>query len=157
MRDDTAAVTTNSGELLGTGEPSLAPRQPGPVGTASAPTRRVRVRSRRRRAVADGTGHTRISGAWSALAVAVVLGVALVDFIVENTRSVRVDFFSANGHLPVAVALLAAALAGAAVVLTVGVCRTAQLRLAIRHRARATDSAALALVVSDADRADWTV
>jgi uncharacterized integral membrane protein len=77
--------------------------------------------------------HTRISGAWVAVAVAVVLGIALIDFIVQNTRSVRIEFFGASGHMPVAVALLGAALAGAIVVLTIGVSRTTQLRIAARR------------------------
>ena len=65
-----------------------------------------------RKAGGDGIHHTRIGGVWVAVAVAVVLGVALVDFIVQNTRSVRVEFFGAHGQMPVAVALLGAALAG---------------------------------------------
>jgi uncharacterized integral membrane protein len=73
--------------------------------------------------------------------VTTVLGVALVDFIVENTHSVEIHFFSVAGRLSVAAALLAAALAGAAVVLAIGVARTAQLRLSIRHRRRAHESA----------------
>lgn len=85
------------------------------------------------RANTDGARHTRISGAWVAVAVAVVLGAALVDFIVQNTRSVRIEFFAANGQIPVAVALLGAALAGAFLVLAVGVARTTQLRLANRR------------------------
>jgi len=43
---------------------------------------------------------------------------------VQNTRSVRIKFFAANGQIPVAVALLAAALAGAFLVLAVGGART---------------------------------
>jgi uncharacterized integral membrane protein len=81
----------------------------------------------------DGVHHTRISGAWVAVAVAVVLGIALVDFIVQNTRSVRIEFFGASGQMPVAVALLGAALAGAVIVLTVGVARMTQLRMANRR------------------------
>ncbi len=98
-----------------------------------------RTRSSRRDA---GEHHTRISGAWAAVAATTVLGVALVDFIVENTRSVEIHFFSVAGRLSVAAALLAAALAGAAVVLAVGVARTAQLRLSIRHRRQAHEAAA---------------
>ena len=45
----------------------------------------------------------------------------------------RVEFFAANGKIPVAVALLVAALAGAFLVLAVGVARTTQLRLANRR------------------------
>ena len=70
-----------------------------------------------------------------AVAVAVLLGVALIDFIVQNTRSVRIEFFSVTGQIPVAVALLAAAVSGALVVLVAGVARTTQLRIT-RHRER---------------------
>jgi uncharacterized integral membrane protein len=82
---------------------------------------------------ADGVHHTRIGGAWVAVGVAVVLGIALVDFIVQNTRSVKVEFFSAGGHMPVAVALIGAALVGAFIVLAVGIARTTQLRIANRR------------------------
>jgi len=41
-----------------------------------------------------------IGGAGAAVSVGVVLGVALVDFVVENTRSVRIDIISANGRTP---------------------------------------------------------
>jgi len=93
--------------------------------------------------LSEDVRHTRISGAWAAIVVAVVLGVALVDFIVENTHSVRVNFFSVSGYIPVAVALLAASLAGAFVVVAVGVSRTTQLRLALRRRARREKAHAL--------------
>jgi uncharacterized integral membrane protein len=89
--------------------------------------------SRRQQAGGDGVHHTRIGRAWVAVAVAAVFGVALIDFIVQNTRSVRIEFFSATGHIPVAVALLGAALAGAVLVLTVGIARTTQLRIANRR------------------------
>jgi uncharacterized integral membrane protein len=97
-------------------------------------TRAGAGRGRRgRRPNTDGARHTRISGAWVSVGVAVVLGAALIDFIVQNTRSVRVEFFAANGKIPVAVALLVAALAGAFLVFAVGIARTTQLRLANRR------------------------
>ncbi len=71
---------------------------------------------------------TRISWTWATLFVGVVLGIALVDFLAQNTRSVKIEFFSASGHVPVVVALLVAALAGAALVLVVGAARMGQLR-----------------------------
>jgi uncharacterized integral membrane protein len=83
--------------------------------------------------------HTRISTAWATVVLATALGITLVDFIVQNTRSVRIEFFSANGRIPVSVALLAAALAGAVIVLIVGMSRTTQLRLVLRRRQRQTD------------------
>jgi uncharacterized integral membrane protein len=78
--------------------------------------------------------HTRISRLWSALFVAALFGVATIDFIVQNNRSVRIEFFGARGQIPLDVALLAAVLAGGVVVLAVGMCRTTQLRLSLRHR-----------------------
>jgi uncharacterized integral membrane protein len=77
--------------------------------------------------------HTRTSAAWVAIAVVVVFGVALIDFIAQNTRDVRIEFFGVNGHIPIAVALLVAAVAGAIVVLAIGVGRVAQLRLTMRR------------------------
>jgi uncharacterized integral membrane protein len=96
----------------------------------------VRGRGRRGKAGPDGIHHTRIGRAWIAVIVAAVLGVALVDFIVQNTRSVRIEFFGASGQIPVAVALLGAALVGAFIVLAVGIARTTQLRIATRRGKR---------------------
>ena len=83
-----------------------------------------------------GVRHTRTSATWVATAVVVVLLVALIDFIAQNTRHVRVEFFGLHGTIPVAVALLVAAVAGAIVVLAIGVARVAQLRLSMRRTRR---------------------
>jgi uncharacterized integral membrane protein len=129
---------------------SVAPAPDGestPTPNAVSPRAARRSGSHRGKSVGQnetGVRHTRISGAWAAVAVTTVLGVALVDFIVENTRSVEIHFFSVDGRLSVAAALLAAALAGAAVVLAIGVARTAQLRLSIRHRRHANDAVSAA-------------
>ncbi len=98
-------------------------------------------RGKRRNASGDGVHHTRIGRAWASVAVATVLGVALIDFIVQNTHSVRIEFFGANGQMPVAVALLGAALAGSFLVLAVGIARTTQLRLANRRGKKRQDRA----------------
>ncbi len=58
---------------------------------------------------------TRLSWAWVTVIVGLVLGIALVDFIV-------------SGSVPMSVAVLAAALAGAAVVIVIGGARMLQLR-----------------------------
>lgn len=76
---------------------------------------------------------TRISWAWGTLVVGLILGIALVDFLAQNTRSVRIEFFWASGQVPIVVALLVAALAGAAIVLIVGGARIGQLRRRLRH------------------------
>ena len=76
----------------------------------------------------------RASAAWFATAIGVIVGVALIDFIAQNTRDVRIEFFGAHGQMPIAVALLAALVAGAIIVLAVGVGRVAQLRLTMRRQ-----------------------
>ena len=103
--------------------------------------RKWRRGGRRRGAPRDGVHHTRIGGAWVAVIIAVVLGGALIDFIVQNTRSVRIEFFSASGEMPVAVAILGAALVGAFLVLAVGIARTTQLRIANRRGKKRTAAA----------------
>jgi uncharacterized integral membrane protein len=92
--------------------------------------------------------HTRTSTAWAGVVVAVLFGLALIVFIAQNTSDVRIKFFSASGHIPIAVALLAAALAGAIVVVAVGVGRVIQLRLNLRRQRRASK----ALDVTDVGR-----
>jgi uncharacterized integral membrane protein len=82
--------------------------------------------------------HTRISAAWTAVAIAAVLGVALIAFVVQNTQRVQIKFFGAGGHIPLVVTLLAAAIVGALIVLVVGISRITQLRLSTRRRSKRT-------------------
>ena len=84
----------------------------------------------------DSVRHTRISAAWTAVAVAVLLGVALIVFVVQNTQKVQIKFFGASGHIPLVVALLASAIVGALIVLVVGISRITQLRLSSRRRSK---------------------
>jgi uncharacterized integral membrane protein len=103
------------------------------------------VNSRIERDVASHHGrehfrHTRMSAAWVSVVVAIIFGVALIDFIAQNTRDVRIDFFSVSGRMPIAVALLVAALSGAIVVVAVGIGRVAQLRLTMRRQRRRHDA-----------------
>ena len=88
--------------------------------------------------VSSSVRHTRISAAWTAVAIAVVLGVALIAFVVQNTQKVQIKFFGASGHIPLVVTLLAAAIVGALIVLVVGISRITQLRLSARRRSKRT-------------------
>jgi uncharacterized integral membrane protein len=85
---------------------------------------------------------------WAALIPALVFLVLLIVFIAENGQHVEVKFFGASGHISLALALLIAAVAGAAVVLLIGGARILQLRLAAwRHQrqlGRPDDSAPVA-------------
>jgi uncharacterized integral membrane protein len=153
IRTSTGATTVTDPELTSSGETheivplavtASSEGTPSPTSVPAAPEARVNRRTRASSPDGVDVRHTRISGAWAAVAVTTVLGVALVDFIVENTHSVEIHFFSVAGRISVAAALLAAALAGAAVVLTIGVARTAQLRMSIRHHRRAREAASAA-------------
>jgi uncharacterized integral membrane protein len=57
-------------------------------------------------------GRTRISAAWFGIVAAALVLVLLLIFNLQNTRSVKVTYFTASGTIPVGVALLFAAVGG---------------------------------------------
>ena len=79
---------------------------------------------------------TRLSGVWVAVSVAAVVLLVLLVFIIENLDSVRIAFFGAQGHLPLGIALLLAAICGGLLVAIPGYGRTLQLRRALRKSAK---------------------
>jgi uncharacterized integral membrane protein len=79
---------------------------------------------------------TRVSGIWVASVAAVVVLLLLLIFILQNSESVKINFFGANPTLPVGVALLLAAVLGALLVALIGAARMVQLRRAARKMAR---------------------
>jgi uncharacterized integral membrane protein len=76
---------------------------------------------------------TRVSASWTAVVAAVVILILLVVFIAQNTQRSSVNFLWLHGHAPTAVVLLIAAVAGAVIVLVVGVARIIQLRRTARR------------------------
>ena len=73
---------------------------------------------------------------WFAAASFAVILVLLLIFILQNSRKVQISYLGANGHLPLGVALLFAAVLGILLVVIPGTARIIQLRiLARRHRA----------------------
>ncbi len=86
-------------------------------------------------AAARGT-RTRVGAAWVGIALAVVLAIAVLIFIIQNSQAVRIDWLGLHVRLSLAVALLLAAVGGALVVMLVGSARIAQLRLARRRAER---------------------
>ena len=83
-----------------------------------------------------GEAQTRLSGAWTALVVGVVVLVVILVFILQNLQSVEVHFLFLQGNLPLAVALLFAMGLGAVVVLAFGAVRILQLRMVARRARR---------------------
>jgi putative membrane protein len=78
---------------------------------------------------------TRTSMVWTMVGIGVILLVAILVFILQNSQRVRVRFLMVDGTLPLGVALLFAALLGALLVLAAGAARVLQLRVvARRHR-----------------------
>jgi uncharacterized integral membrane protein len=80
-----------------------------------------------------GERRSRLSGAWTALAVGVVALLVILVFILQNLQSVEVRFLTFQGRLPLAVALLFAVILGATIVLAFGGGRILQLRLVARR------------------------
>lgn len=79
---------------------------------------------------------TRISGTWIAVIVAIAVLALLLIFILQNLDPATVNFLGAAGSMPLAVAMLFAAIAGAALVALVGGARILQLRKQARRRRR---------------------
>lgn len=79
---------------------------------------------------------TRFSAMWTAVIIAGVVLVLLLIFILQNLRSVKISFLGANGHLPLAIAMLVSAVAGGLLVAIPGVGRMMQLRRNLRRHRR---------------------
>ena len=77
---------------------------------------------------------TRTGAAWLGVCIAAVALVVLIIFMLQNTRRVEVTFLWMHGSVPLAMALLVAAVGVAILAIAVGAARTTQLRRLFRHR-----------------------
>jgi putative membrane protein len=80
---------------------------------------------------------TRTSGLWIAVIGFALLLLLLAVFLLQNGQSVEISYLGANGHIPLAVAMLLSAVAGALLVATAGVARVLQLRHTARRERKA--------------------
>ena len=71
---------------------------------------------------------TRMSRVWSEIILFALVLLVLLIFILQNGQRVKVSFLGAHGHLPLAVAMLLAAVAGALLLAIPGIGRMVQLR-----------------------------
>jgi uncharacterized integral membrane protein len=78
--------------------------------------------------------HTRTGAAWFGVCTAAFLFVVLIVFMVQNTRSVEVALLWMHGSLPLALALLIAAVGAAILAVVVGAARITQLRRLYRRQ-----------------------
>jgi uncharacterized integral membrane protein len=73
---------------------------------------------------------------WVAVCAAAIIAVALIIFMIQNTRTVKVSYLGMNGSTSLSVMLLIAAVGGILLTLVVGSTRIIQLRRAVRRRNR---------------------
>src|SRR5689334_7896856 len=81
----------------------------------------------------DPLRRSKTSGVWQSVAGLGLLLLLLIIFILQNTQSVQVSFLVWDGHAPLAVSLLVAALAGLFLALIAGSLRIIQLRRRVRR------------------------
>ena len=74
------------------------------------------------------TRSSRVGRLWVSLVIAVIILVLLLIFIAQNSKQVQVHFLGYKGTTSFGVALLAAAVAGAILVLLIGSARILQLK-----------------------------
>jgi len=82
--------------------------------------------------------HSRAGAAWVALVVAAVVLIFLLVFVVQNSDPVQVRYFGFEGTLPLGVAMLFAAIAGALTAGLLGTVRILQLRARVRRTSTPT-------------------
>jgi uncharacterized integral membrane protein len=84
----------------------------------------------------DGKGHVRVTKAgvvWIGLIATAIVLIALLIFIAQNSSSVTVHYFGADGRVPLAVALLFSAVAGLLIAAIPGTVRILQLRRVVKQ------------------------
>ena len=113
---DQSSTAPGGGPLPGPAGTSQNPREPGATSSAGRVPR------------------TRTGAAWFGLCVAALLSVVLIVFMLQNTGTVEVTFLGMHGNLPLAMALLIAAVGAAIVTMVVGAARITQLRRLSRRQ-----------------------
>ena len=80
--------------------------------------------------------HTRISGMRTGLIAGFAALIVVVIFIIQNPHAVNISFLGVHLVLPLALALLLAAIAGALIMVAAGTARITQLRAIMRRDRR---------------------
>lgn len=99
--------------------PPMAPHDGAPAAAPTSTHRRVR--------------RSRTGGIWIGIIVAAVVLIILLIFILQNTATVTIHFLGYSGGVPIAVALLLAAVCGVLLVAVPGTVRILQLRRAVKR------------------------
>jgi len=106
-----------------------------PVAETSAPAA-VPPTAQSSTAATGRTAITRTGAAWFGICAAALVFVVLIVFMLQNTRSVEVNFVGMHGNLPLALALLIAGVGAAILTMVIGTARITQLRRLSRRQER---------------------
>ena len=82
------------------------------------------------------TPRSRAGAVWVGICIAAILLIVLIIFMLQNTRPVLVTFFSLEGTVPLAIALLIAGIGVGLIALVVGTIRIGQLRRRLTEERR---------------------
>ncbi|APX34255.1 hypothetical protein BH708_17815 [Brachybacterium sp. P6-10-X1] len=116
----------------GPAEPARGRRAADPgdgTGTAERPAQRTK-QPEPVEPVSSGGGRT--AGIWISLILGAIVLVLLLIFVIQNSAPASFDYFGASFELPLGVAMLLAAIAGALVMALVGSVRMIQMSWTIR-------------------------
>ena len=120
------ARPTRQGDVMSV--PHRTRSDPAGQDTAQAPAGPAAQHGAPAPAEARAGSRTRLSTAWVSIWTATVVFIALIVFMLQNTRSVEVSFLGLQGTLPLALALLITAAGAVLLTLIFGTARITQLR-----------------------------
>lgn len=119
----------------GSDVPDHGPDAPGIGGDPTAPTPQTNDLLAERDALRSTVAqvqHTRARATYIGIVIGVIVAIVLLIFILQNTESAPINFLAWTGHLPLGVAILIAAIAGALIVAMAGGLRMRQLSRALK-------------------------
>jgi len=131
-KDSSGGLEQESGNTSQESYPTNKIEEGSSISTAALPHNDLQADT-----MAVSTKPTRTSTAWAALFVGMLVLVVILVFILENLATVKIGFFGEHLKLPLAVALLLAAILGGLVVFLLGSIRMLQLRQTVRRHHRA--------------------
>ncbi|WP_422935034.1 LapA family protein [Sinomonas sp. P47F7] len=141
-RSETPPSVPGEGDARGSQRPEPPKTGPAPAKREPAPAKREPTPPRREPTPArHQPGVTRAGAVWASVVAGLAVFVLLIVFFIQNQDQVRVRFLGLDGNVPLALALLIAAVAGGIIVAIAGGVRILQLRVTARRAARRTPGA----------------
>ncbi|WP_415854384.1 LapA family protein [Sinomonas sp. G460-2] len=129
-RPETPPSVPGEGDARGSQRPEPPKTGPAPEKREPTPAKREPTPARHQ------PGVTRAGAVWASVVAGLAVFVLLIVFFIQNQDQVRVRFLGLDGNVPLALALLIAAVAGGIIVAIAGGVRILQLRVTARRAAR---------------------